>query len=80
MTHLDLTSFFAWSTIINYVVLMVWLLIFTIGQNWMYSIHRDWFKLNESQFNIAQYIGMAILKIFILVFNLAPYVALRIIG
>jgi|TARA_B110000263_G_scaffold213058_1_gene196858 hypothetical protein len=43
----------------------------------VYRFHARYFELPVQKFNEIHYAGMAALKILILVFNLAPYLALR---
>jgi len=70
----------AWCTVINLGILIVWFLFFSLAQNWIYALHNRWFKLTIEQFNVIHYAGMALFKIGILLFNLVPYLALRIVG
>ena len=46
----------------------------------MYRLHGRWFQLSVQQFDALHYAGMAMFKIGILLFNLVPYIALRIVG
>ncbi|MBV9241533.1 MAG: hypothetical protein JO314_05955 [Acidobacteria bacterium] len=68
----------AWCTVINYVVLIVWFVAFIFAHDWLRDLHTRWFRLSPDQFDLAHYMGMAIYKIGILLFNLVPYLALRI--
>jgi hypothetical protein len=80
MLTTDLVDFFAWCTLINYFVLVIWFILFCLGHDWLHLMHGKWFELTEQQFDLVNYCGMGSFKLFILVFNLAPYIALRIIG
>jgi hypothetical protein len=80
MDKIELANFLAWCTIINYSLLMVWFSVFTIGHDWLHLMHGKWFDLTKEQFDIVNYGGMALFKLFIFIFNLAPYLALRIIA
>ncbi|MEP1445133.1 MAG: DUF6868 family protein [Paraglaciecola sp.] len=79
MDTTQLLSFLAWCTLINYSVLIVWFFIFKLGHDWLHLLHGKWFDLNEQQFDLINYCGMGLFKLFILVFNLAPWIALRLI-
>ncbi|MFC4526348.1 hypothetical protein ISN76_19015 [Dyella halodurans] len=68
-----------WCTIINYVILIVWFAAFVLAHRWMLNLHGRWFRLPEERFDSIHYAGMAIYKIGILLFNLVPYLALRIV-
>lgn len=68
-----------WCTVINYGVLLVWFLFFSLAHDTMYRLHAQWFRLSVEQFDAAHYVGMAIYKVGILLFNLTPYIALLIV-
>ena len=67
-----------WSALINYAVLIWWFLMFRFARDWMYGFHGKWFKLTPESFDAIHYAAMAFYKLCIFVFNLAPYLALRI--
>lgn len=73
-------EFFLWCTAINYGVLLLWFLFFVAAHDWMQRLHGRWFRFSAERFDTLHYAGMAIFKIAILLFNLTPYVALRVIG
>ena len=80
MTIEIIRSTLAWCTVINWVLLLWWLLFFTIAHDWTYRFHSKWFNLSVEKFDAIHYGGMAFFKLFILLFNLVPYLALRIVG
>lgn len=67
-----------WSAAINYGLVLFWFLLFAGAHDWMQRLHGRWFRLPTQRFDALHYAGMAIYKIGILLFNVAPYVALRI--
>jgi len=69
-----------WCAVINYGVLIVWWLCFLLAHDWLYGLHGLWFHLSVEQFDALHYAGMALYKLGILLFNLVPYIALRIVG
>lgn len=71
---------FLWCAVINYGVLLVWFLFFILAHDWMHRLHGRWFRLSVEQFDAIHYAGMAIFKLGIILFNLVPYIALRIVG
>jgi len=73
-------EFLLWCGVINYGMLLVWFLFFTRAHAWLYRITGRWFRLSVEQFDALNYIGIAIFKIGIILCNLVPYVALRIVG
>jgi hypothetical protein len=66
-----------WCTAFNFVLLTLWLLLFTSAHAWMYQLHRRWFRLSPQTFDAIHYAGMATYKLLILFFNLVPYLVLR---
>jgi len=68
-----------WCAFINYGVLLVWFLFFMLAHDWMYQLHGRWFHLSVEQFDALHYAGMALYKIGILLCNLIPSIALRIV-
>ena len=69
----------AWSLVINYVILVVWFVVFVAAHDQLMGIHQQWFKLSAEQFDSYNYLGMAIYKIGIILFNLVPYISLHIV-
>lgn len=80
MTLNQLTTFFGWSTILNSIVLILWLVLILAGRSWVYKIHGKLFSLSDSQMNMIHFGGMALYKLMIYFFNLVPYIALRIMA
>lgn len=80
MTIEIIRSTLAWCTVINWVLLLWWLLFFTLAHDWTYRFHSKWFNLSVEKFDAIHYAGMAFFKMCILMFNLVPYLALRIVG
>lgn len=74
-----LMKFFAWSTVINFALLIWWAAFIIFAHDWVYRIHTRWFYLNLERFDAIHYGGMAFYKLSIILFNVAPYLALRII-
>jgi len=69
-----------WCAVINYGVLLIWFLFFILAHDWMHRFHSKWFRLSVEQFDALHYGGMSVYKLGILLLNLVPYVALRIVG
>jgi len=67
----------AWCSVIDMGLLLWWFLFFKMAHNWMYRIHSKWFNLSEERFDAIHYAGMVFFKICIFVFNLVPYLVLR---
>jgi hypothetical protein len=73
-------NFLLWCTVINYGILLVWFLVFVFAHDQILRIHGRWFRLTSERFDAIHYLGMAIFKIGIMLFNLVPLVVLYIIG
>ncbi len=80
MDIIVIKHFLAWSTVLNYAVLLMWFAAFSYGHGWIYRLHARWFKLPVETFDALHYAGMAVYKIGILLFNLVPYFVLMILS
>ncbi|MFH0845728.1 MAG: hypothetical protein V1930_09625 [Pseudomonadota bacterium] len=69
-----------WCAVIKIGLLLWGYLFFTLAHDWMDRFHRKWFHLSVDTFDAIHYGGMALFKIGLFIFNLAPYLALRIVG
>ena len=78
---LELTrSMLAWCSVINIGLLLWWYLFLLLAHDWVFRMHTKWFDIPVDRFDAIHYGGMGLFKIGILLFNLVPYLALRIIG
>jgi hypothetical protein len=69
-----------WSLVLNYGILLVWFVMFSLAHDTVYRLHTRWFRLSRETFDALNYGGMAVYKIGVLLFNVAPLLALLIIG
>lgn len=69
-----------WCALINFTILTAWFAVFTLAGNWMRRLHGRWFRMSPERFDAIHYAGMAIYKLGILLFNLVPYLVLRLIS
>ncbi len=69
----------AWSTAINYALLILWFLFFSLAHDWLYRFHGKWFTLSVGNFDAIQYASMTFFELCIFLFNLVPYIAIRIV-
>ena len=65
-----------YSLVFNYVILLIWFGVFSLGHDWMYRLHSRWFSLSAETFDALHYAGMTVYKIGIIMLNIAPLVAL----
>ena len=75
-----LTTFFMWCTIIDAGILILCGFFFLLVPDFIYSIHNKWFPMPRATYTIIIFSILGLFKIFFLVFNLIPFVALLIIG
>ena len=76
----DLTAFLGWCTLINLAFLGIATLALTAMRGTILSIHRRMFGIAEKDLLLLYMQYLANYKIVVLVFNLVPYLALRISG
>jgi hypothetical protein len=69
-----------WCTIINYGLLLWWFVLFALAHDSMQRFQNKWFPMSVEAFDMVHYAGMALFKIGIILFNLVPYIALRIVA
>jgi hypothetical protein len=70
----------AWCSVINVGLLLWWVLWLKLAHDLVYRIHGKWFKLSVERFDAIHYAGILFFQICIILFNIAPYFALRIVG
>jgi len=54
--------------------------VFVFARNFVFRIHTRWFKIAEERFDEIHYTMMGYYKLMVFVFNVIPYLALRIIA
>lgn len=79
MTTGFLVAFLGWCTLINIGLLLWWFLWLWLAHDWVYRMHAKWFKISEEHFDAIHYTAIAFFKLVVIVFNIVPYLALRII-
>ena len=80
MTIDQLTSFFAWCTLLNIGILLLAAISLTVLRDWVIKLHASWYGVSEAELPSIYFKYLAYYKIAIFVFNLVPYLALRIIA
>ena len=80
MTLEAIRDVLAWCSVINIGLLLFWWLWFMLAHDFMYRFHGRWFKLSVEKFDAINYALIGLFKIGILLFNIVPYFALRIVG
>lgn len=74
-----LSALLGWGALINYAVLLLWFLLFSLGHDFIYNLHGRWFNLRLETFDSLHYGLMGIYKLAILLFNLVPWLILNFI-
>lgn len=72
-------TFFMWCTIMSGGLLLLSFLIIAFAGDWVYRMHRKWFPLSRESFYGVIYGFLGVLKLFVLIFNLIPYMALLLV-
>ena len=80
MTVEMLRSMLGWCTILNWGILLVWWATIALARDWLHGVHRTWFDIPPRRIDEMHDQLMGLFKIGIFLFNLSPYLALRIVG
>ena len=80
MTTNEIKHILLWCVGLNYMFLLIWFGVFVFAHDWMYRIHGRWFKLSVEAFDVIHYAGLGVYKIGIILLNLVPLVALRLVS
>jgi hypothetical protein len=80
MDMLTIKTIFMWCTIINVLLLVILFVICAYARDWVYGMHSRWFPISKEAFNVVIYSFLGLFKIFVLVFNLVPWIACAIAG
>lgn len=80
MTTNIILSVLGWCIVINFGILLFWWFCLVFAHDGVYRFHGKWFKLSVKRFDEIHYSSIALFKICIFIFNIAPYFALRIVG
>lgn len=68
-----------WSFVINSVIFVFWIGMFMFAREWIYELHSRWFDISMESFCSAHYLLMGAYKLYIICFNLIPYLILTFI-
>lgn len=80
MDFQKITDFFKWCSIINAGLLIYSILMLTLFADLAYSVHGAMFEMTRENFNIAVYWFIGLYKVLFIVFNLVPYIVLKIMA
>ena len=71
-------EFFGWCTVINIGILLIATIFIAFARNTVSNIHSKLFKLSDADLSRSYFQFLGQYKLAIYVFNLVPYIALRI--
>ena len=80
MTIETLRHFFAWCFVFNYAMLLLWFALHMSLHSFLTGLGRRFFNVMPEKYDSATFKGMLFFKLAIFLFNLAPYLALRVIS
>lgn len=80
MTLEEIRDVLAWCSVINIGMLLIWWIVFMLAHDFVFRFHGKWVKLSVERFDAIHYTAMAFWKMGIFMFNIVPYLALRIVG
>ena len=80
MTTATLTALLGWTSVINIALLMVTTISLISMREFITKVHAKLFGMDEKDLGRAYFQYLAQYKIAIIVLNIAPYLALRIIA
>jgi len=80
MDILTLKRFFMWCTIINGALLALCIIMFMFIPDIVYQTQNILFPIPKETFDLIFYSFIGLYKIFFIIFNAVPYIALLIIG
>jgi hypothetical protein len=76
----QLRHFLLWCTIINYAILLLWVLLTLSGNGWLRRLCVRLYRVSGEQFDAINLAGMSFYKLIIIVFNLVPLIVLYVAG
>ena len=76
----NLRILLGWCSVINMMILLVWFLAFVFARNLVFKMHTRWFRISEERFDEIHYTMMGYYKLIVFVFNVIPYLAMRIVA
>lgn len=80
MNLAELREALLYSTVINLAFLALWGLLYLLPHGWIYGLVGRVFQLSAEKLDAISFGGILLYKIGVLIFNLVPYLALRLVG
>lgn len=76
----EVANFLGWCTLINTGILVFSTIMLIVAGNFAIGLHGRMFKMDQTELRKSYFNYLANYKLLILVFNLVPYLALRILA
>lgn len=57
--------------------LAIWFALMVFADQLIYKIHSTWYDISKPQFDMLWYAGMGLIKLWIFMFFLIPYIAIK---
>jgi hypothetical protein len=80
MSLSTLRTLLAWCTLFHVVLLFLWFFLMQAVKPWVYGLWSRWYKLSHEQFDALNFGGLLLYKLIVIVFVVAPLLALLIMG
>jgi len=80
ITISQLTELLGWASVINIGYLFLASIMIIFMKSTMFSIHKKMFDIDEKELNSKYFNFLSTYKIMTLIFIVAPYIALKIMG
>jgi hypothetical protein len=76
----ELKTLLGWCLIINYGILLIWFAFIMTARDWIFGIHARMFGVERDLVQAEHFKLFGQFKLLIMVFNIAPWLALLIMG
>ena len=77
MNIAQLADFFFWCSVINGCILTLWIVLMMFAPDIVYRTQYRWFPLSKEVFAETMYRFLGLYKLLFLMFNLVPWLALK---
>ncbi len=76
----QLQTFLGWCILINYALLLIWFALLLWADSWIIGIHARIFRIEPETVRAEHFHLMGQFKFMIMIFNIAPWLALLLMG
>lgn len=79
MTKVDFANFLGWCFLLNFGLLLATTIVLCLCGGFLTRLHASWFDAPPKEIRLAHFRYLATYKLLIIVLNLVPYLAMRIL-